>query len=78
MGKMKEIFMEIQDQFDGNIPTDFDFDTLIAQKILEMNKTNLSSCCSADMSILISENGPSFDDIKVCPNCHDLCSIKNN
>lgn len=35
MARMKEIYMEIQEQFDGNIPVDFDFDAYLDKKIKE-------------------------------------------
>ena len=36
MARMKEIYMEIQDQFpNGEIPNDFNFDEYIAQKVSE-------------------------------------------
>lgn len=72
MGRMKEIFMEVQEQFDGNIPVDFDFDAYIAEKL---ESIILSNCCSANMSRLVSEDGPSFEDIGICPECHDHCSV---
>jgi hypothetical protein len=77
MGRMKEIFMEVQEQFDGNIPADFDFDVYIADKLksIKAEKEKLSACCSADMSRLVSEDGPSFEDIGICPECHDHCSV---
>ena len=77
MGRMKEIFMEVQEQFDGNIPVDFDFDAYIAEKLesIKAEKEVLSNCCSANMSRLVSEDGPSFEDIGICPECHDHCSV---
>jgi hypothetical protein len=77
MGRMKELYMEVQEQFNGNIPADFDFDTFLAQKVAEMKqpKEILSNCCSANMSRLVSEDGPSFEDIGICPECHDHCSV---
>jgi|694.fasta_scaffold46144_8 hypothetical protein len=36
MARMKEIYMEIQDQFsNGEIPNDFNFDDYISQKVSE-------------------------------------------
>lgn len=38
MSKMKEIYIEILNQFDGQIPDDFDFDKHLQQLIKEKNK----------------------------------------
>lgn len=44
MAKMKQIFMEIYEKFDGQIPPDFDFDEYINQKIeQEKNKQNTNN-----------------------------------
>lgn len=77
MGRMKEIFMEVQEQFDGNIPADFDFDAYIAEKLesIKAQREKVSNCCSGNMSTLVSEDGPSFEDIGICPVCNDHCSV---
>lgn len=80
MGKMKEIYMEIQEKFDGEIPANFDYDAFLDKKIKEMKakKEPVSNCCAANMSRLVSEDGPSFEDLGICPDCHDHCSTEVN
>jgi len=77
MGRMKEIYMEIQEQFDGNIPADFDFDAYIEDKAkmkVTVLETKLSNCCGGDMSTLVTEDGPDYQDLGICPVCKDHCS----
>ena len=75
MGRMKEIYMELQEKFNGAIPVDFDFDAYLAEKANEKSQTpsNLSSCCGADMSRMVTEDGPDFSDLGICPECQDHC-----
>ena len=40
MSKMKEIYIEILNEFDGQIPENFDFDTYIEEYIKEKTKNN--------------------------------------
>jgi hypothetical protein len=74
MGRMKEIFMEVYEQHDGNIPVDFDFDAYIEQKVKqsqeqeEMSKEKFSTCCGVEMSTLTSQDGPSFEDLGIVQN----------
>jgi len=89
MGRMKELFMEVYEQHDGNIPVDFDFDAYLNQKIKEMQEENdakmkvsvvqtelVSNCCGANMQTLVSEDGPDFLDLGICPKCHDHCGVE--
>lgn len=90
MGRMKEIFMEVYEQHDGNIPADFDFDAFLAQKVAEMatqeqakmnvslvDEPKYSNCCGVDMTQLTSEDGPDFLDLGICPKCHDHCGVES-
>lgn len=82
MGRMKEIYMEIQEQFDGNIPDNFDFDAYIDEKLKTKCSTmkvtvvepKTSNCCGGDMSTLVTEDGPEYQDLGICPICKDHCS----
>jgi hypothetical protein len=38
MSKMKDLYIELLNQFDGQIPKDFDFEKYIETKIKEKNK----------------------------------------
>lgn len=68
MGKVKEIFTEVQEMFDGEIPADFDMDAYFAKRANEIKEAReklsediLSDCCFADMTKLLSPDGPSLD-----------------
>lgn len=75
---MKELFMEIQEQFDGNIPDDFDYELFLAEKSKPIIVSEISDCCGYDMGTLVGPDGPSFSDLEICPNCKDRCiSIKS-
>jgi len=81
MGRMKDLYMEIQEQFeDGKIPTDFDFDAYVTKvseakmKLTLIQNEKLSNCCGANMSTLVSEDGPDYMDLGICPKCNDHCS----
>ena len=85
MGRMKELFMEVYEQHDGNIPADFDFNAYLNDKIQETTaKMNVSvvqtelvsNCCGANMQTLVSEDGPDFLDLGICPKCHDHCGVE--
>ena len=35
MGKMKEIFIELDEQYNGNVPDDFDYESFLFSKEIE-------------------------------------------
>jgi len=37
-------------------------------------KLNVSNCCGGNMNILITENGPDYMDLNICPKCKEHCS----
>lgn len=83
MGKMKEIFMELQEQYGENLetmPVDFSYDEYLNSKSQDRKskiQKVLSTCCGADMTTLVSEDGPDYQDLGICPNCKDHCSTEN-
>jgi hypothetical protein len=38
-----------------------------------MNEENISICCGADLDTPVSNDGPTWSDIKICPLCNDHC-----
>ena len=68
MGRMKEIFMQVYEKFDGEIPTNFDFDTYISENVKQY-----SICCGSDMSKAMTYDGPTFQEIGYCPDCGENC-----
>jgi hypothetical protein len=67
MGKIKEVYIEIMNMYDGEIPEDFDFN----KYLLERNKLK-SSCCGADLTLMVNED-LSYEDICICPKCKEHC-----
>ena len=86
MGRMKELFMEFQEQ--SEIATELDFDQFMIEKMKSIEDARLrsisitdpgqfvSNCCGVDMNTLVSEDGPDFLDLGICPKCHDHCSVE--
>jgi len=69
MAKIKELIVSNKDS------TTIDLDYQYQQYIIGLKP--VSNCCGADMSGLIHPDGPSFDDIGICPDCRDYCMIES-
>lgn len=86
MGRVKEIFMEVQEMYDGEVPVNFDYEAYLAMRAeqiaaereTKINKVlpKVSECCGANMETLVTIDGPDYLDLGICPKCNDHCSIK--
>jgi hypothetical protein len=73
MGKMKELFTELQNQYGQNLedaPVDFSMDNYLRQKSQELEMEQ-SVCCGANLNQMVTPNGPDYKDIGICPECGD-------
>ncbi len=68
MGKIKEVYIEIMEKYDGDIPENFDFNLYLKNR----TKSNLSACCQADLSTMINED-LAYEDVHICPKCKEHC-----
>ena len=59
MGRVKEIFTEVQEMFDGEIPSDFDIDAYFTNRVNEIKEAR-------HMSTLMTLDD--FEDLGICPN----------
>jgi hypothetical protein len=69
MSRVKDIFIEAQNEYGQNFefaPVGFSLDEYFKQRV---NMT--SDCCGADMTTLVTTDGPDYSDIGICPNCGD-------
>lgn len=85
MGRVKEIFMEVQEMYDGEVPANFDYaylnmraEQIAVERESKINKVlpKVSECCGANMETLVSIDGPDYLDLGICPKCHEHCSVK--
>ena len=67
---MKEIFMEVYEQYDGEIPVGFDFDKYITEK---HTQEKYSPCCGVNMNTQLNSNSFSYSELGVCPKCFESC-----
>lgn len=75
MGRMKEIFTELQNEYGQNLeyaPVNFSIENYLRQKAQEVSLVeNLSVCCGADLTQMVGPDGPDYKDIGICPDCGD-------
>jgi len=75
MGRMKELFTELQNEYGQNLefaPVDFSMEAYLKQKAQETQENeNQSVCCGADLNQMVTPNGPDYKDIGICPDCGD-------
>ena len=74
MGKMKELFIDLQDQYGidlENLPVEFSYDEFLAQKSREIS--NKSDCCGVDMNQIATNDGATWLDLGICPKCFESC-----
>lgn len=69
MGRMKEIYTELQNKYGKNLegaPVNFSMEDYLIKKSEELE---YSVCCESDLNKLVSQNGPNYKDIGICPDC---------
>lgn len=79
MGRMKELFTELQNEYGQNLedaPVDFSMEDYLRQRAYELElalkeSKNQSFCCGADLNQMVTPDGPDYKDIGICPNCGD-------
>ena len=72
MGRVKEIFIELQNQYGQNLedaPEGFSMEDYLKRKADEMEY--MSVCCGANLNKMVTPNGPDYKDIGICPDCGD-------
>lgn len=70
MGRMKELYTELQNEYGQNLegaPENFSMENYLRQKSQELE--SLSNCCGSDLNKMITQNGPDYKDLGVCPDC---------
>lgn len=72
MGKMKEIFMELQEKYGHNlenIDDEFSYEEYLSKK-----EECKSICCGGNLNKIADEKtGATFEDYGICPICLDNC-----
>lgn len=85
MGRVKEIFMEVQEMYDGEVPVNIDYEAYFSKRVAEIVaerdkvnpvKVSVSECCGSNMETLVTIDGPDYLDLGICPKCNDHCSVK--
>lgn len=69
MGRMKEIYTDLQNKYGENLedaPIGFCVENYLRKKEQELE---YSVCCESDLNQSVVQNGPNYKDIGICSGC---------